>query len=387
MRALDRSDETLAMGDHAVFDILNGFPIGVVVADSSGAPYFINSAAVLLLGEGADPAAPADVRSSVHPAFVAGTDEPYPMSEMPIVRALAGETSHIDDMEIRTADGTIAVEVWGRPLVDDETGSVDAVAVFADITERKRAESALMERTSELSRLNGELAQSNVELDQFAHVASHDLSEPLRAISGFVQLLARRYDGQLDAEADRFIRRTVEGTERMQTLISDILTYSAVGRASDGFSAVPCEPLVAAAVEALGVVLRERRAEVVVGVLPTVWGDGAQLTQVFQNLVANAVKFTPAGTEPCVEIGAEREGGFYQFSIRDNGIGIEPQYRDRIFRMFQRLNRREEYAGTGIGLAVCKKIVERHEGRIWVQGSPSGGADFRFTLPMGKRSS
>jgi PAS domain S-box-containing protein len=266
--------------------------------------------------------------------------------------------------------------VWVRDeavLVRDEEGSpLFWQGVFVDITERKEAEQRQAELVEELRR-------SNAELEQFAYVASHDLQEPLRMVASYTQLLGRRYKGRLDADADEFIDYAVDGANRMQTLINDLLTYSRVG--TRGRDLVPTDTgaAFAAACANLRRAIEESGATVTSDELPTVMGDGTQLVQLFQNLLANAIKFR--SEEPVkVHVGAERLEAVWLFSVRDNGIGIEEQYVERIFRIFQRLHGKAEYSGTGIGLAVCKKIVERHGGAMWVESSPGRGAAFYFTL-------
>jgi light-regulated signal transduction histidine kinase (bacteriophytochrome) len=247
------------------------------------------------------------------------------------------------------------------------------VAVFHDITARVRAE-------QELHRTVDELKRSNAELEQFAYVASHDLQEPLRAMSGMVQLLSRRYRGQLDARADEYIDHAVEAASRMQALIAALLAFSRVDRYTGAPAAVAMEAVLAAALANLQVACRETGAAVTHDPLPSVSGDAAQLTQVLQNLVGNALKFR-GEAPPQVHVSAVELPDAWQFSVADNGIGIDPQYFDRIFLIFQRLHVRRDYPGMGIGLALCKKIVERHGGRIWVVSGPGGGATFYFTLP------
>ncbi|HKO23820.1 MAG TPA: ATP-binding protein [Chloroflexota bacterium] len=225
-----------------------------------------------------------------------------------------------------------------------------------------------------------DLRRSNAELEQFAYVASHDLQEPLRMISSYIQLLQRRYQGQLDAKADTFIGFAVDGVTRMQRLINDLLAYSRVGTHGAPLVPTDCGEVVAGAIAALGAPIAETGARVIYGELPTVLGDATQLGQLFQNLIGNALKFC-TGVTPEIMISAERAGGEWLFRVCDNGIGIDPAYAERIFIIFQRLHSREEYPGTGIGLAICKKIVERHGGRIWVESQPGQGATFTFSLP------
>ncbi len=228
-----------------------------------------------------------------------------------------------------------------------------------------------------------ELTRSNVELEQFAYVASHDLQEPLRKIASFCQALQTRYHGQLDERADQYIDFAVDGAKRMQTLINDLLAFSRAGRSGREQQLVDLSDVVAEAQSALAGALNESGTSIVVGELPSVLGDRTQLTSLFQNLIGNAVKFRGA-EPPVVRIDALRHGNEWQLSCADNGIGIEPEYAERIFLIFQRLHSREAYEGTGIGLALCRKIVEYHGGHIWLDTNHAGGACFRFTLPIVK---
>jgi PAS domain S-box-containing protein len=259
------------------------------------------------------------------------------------------------------------------PLRDPAGAIVGLVGISRDVSDRRQAEDQLRQALAELER-------SNQELEQFAYVASHDLQEPLRMVSSYVQLLARRYRDKLDADARDFISFAAEGAQRMQTLISDLLTYSRVGRKGEELRPVSCDTVVEQAIGNLQAAIEDAGATVTHDPLPTVVADETQLLQLFQNLIANAIKFR--GAEPSrVHVGARREGGEWVFAVRDNGIGIDPQYADRIFLIFQRLHTREEYAGTGIGLAICRKIVERYGGRIGVDSEPGQGSTFSFTLP------
>jgi PAS domain S-box-containing protein len=260
----------------------------------------------------------------------------------------------------------------GRRVLLDQVPCV--VGMGIDISERKHAEQALQERTTELTR-------SNAELEQFAYVASHDLQEPLRAVAMYTQLLEQRYGERLDADASSIIGRVTAAVHRMQTLIRDLLTYSRVDTRAADFRVTSCETVLQEVLDNLQTAVAETSAEVSHDPLPTVLADEVQLRQLFQNLVGNALKFH--GQEiPRVHISAVTRHGHWVFSVRDNGIGIDPQYVDRIFVIFQRLHTRRAYPGTGVGLAICKKIVERHGGRIWVDSTPGKGAEFFFTLPI-----
>ncbi len=242
---------------------------------------------------------------------------------------------------------------------------------------RRQAEEALADKSEELAR-------SNRELEQFAYVASHDLQEPLRMVSSYLQLLERNYKGKLDSDADEFIGYAVDGASRMRQLIDDLLAYSRVSTHGNERVPTDCNAVLDHVLANLQIAIRDSQASVTHEPLPTVQGDGAQLEQLFQNLVANAIKFH-GDQPPEVHIAARREGREWVFSVRDNGIGIDPKYFERIFVLFQRLHTREEYPGTGIGLAVAKRVVERHGGRMWVESEPGQGATFFFALPAEDR--
>ncbi len=494
--------------ERLLFQVLDALPVGVLLVTPDQQPYYGNLAARTMLPRGLGQVADPGYGNAIYDEYVAGTDEFYPADRSPLLRALAGESTQVDDIEIR-ADGTSTfLEIWGRPLrnehgevafgldaLADITGrrraeqeivdkaklldlSQDAIlirdadrlvtywnhgaetmfdfaaadaigrdlvdllrlrlprpldeieevlrvdgywqgeveahdrsgramevltqwvaqrgpdgrvssvmAINTDITGLKRAERELRQRAAELERLNQELERSNEDLSQFAYAASHDLAEPLRAISGPVSLLARRYRGQLDDEADVFIDFAVEGCERMQTLITDLLAFSRVGRLHSGWEELKLNDLLLKVRADLRPMIEERGAELDVADLPTVTGTRSELEQVFRNLVSNAIKFTPPERKPAIDVRAERIGDHWRFTITDNGIGVEPRYRERIFGMFKRLHTRDEYPGTGIGLALAKRIVERHEGEIGVDDGPDGvGSTFWFTLPSDKEA-
>jgi signal transduction histidine kinase len=223
------------------------------------------------------------------------------------------------------------------------------------------------------------LARSNTELEQFAYVASHDLQEPLRMITGYTTLLARRYAGRLDRDADEFIAYAVNGAKRMQELIEDLLSYCRLGRNGKPFSASACEAILARALASLKLAIEESGATVTHDPLPSVMGDATQLSQLFQNIIGNALKYRTSKA-PEVHISCRREEANWVFSVKDNGIGIDPRFTEKLFVIFQRLHTRDEYPGTGLGLAICKKIVERHGGRIWVESELGNGAAFYFTI-------
>lgn len=253
--------------------------------------------------------------------------------------------------------------------------AINQIRIYSnDITPRKQAQ-------EKLARQADELARSNAELQEFAYVASHDLQEPLRVISGFTQLLSDRYSGELDETADEFIGYVVDGTERMKILINDLLEYSRVGTRGRPLEPVESESALEHALSNLQVTIKETKAKVSHERMPRVQGDINQLSQLFQNLISNGIKFC-GEKRPEIHISSVQVGESWVMSVSDNGIGIDPQHNDRIFGMFKRLHGRGEYPGTGIGLAICSKIVERHTGKIWVESELGNGATFSFTLPV-----
>ena len=269
-------------------------------------------------------------------------------------------------------DGTpIPVELGARLT---EYGGRSAVSVvIRDITERKVAEAKLKQTMAELER-------SNKELQQFAYVASHDLQEPLRMVASYTQLLAERYKGKLDDKADLFINYAVDGSMRMQSLINDLLSYSRVTTRAHPLKSTDFNLVLVRSLMNLGVTIKQNDAVITSDDLPTVIADESQMGQVLQNLIGNAIKFRRE-EQPRIHISVKEEPGEWAFSVEDNGIGIEPEYTERIFVLFQRLHNRSKYPGTGIGLTLCKKIVERHGGRIWVESKPGEGSKFYFSIP------
>lgn len=253
------------------------------------------------------------------------------------------------------------------------TGKKVIQAVVRDISEQKKAREELLEKANELER-------SNKELQQFAYVASHDLQEPLRMVASYMQLIARRYKGQLDKDADEFIDFAVDGAVRMQKLIHDLLSYSRLTTHANKFTRIAVDHVLQEVMSDLKQSINESSAEIIIDQMPEVICDEIQCKQIFQNLIGNAIKFR-GDNRPKIHIRTRKETDGWLFSIEDSGIGIDPEFKERIFAMFQRLHTRSKYEGTGIGLAICKKIVERHGGRIWVVSEPEKGATFYFTIP------
>jgi light-regulated signal transduction histidine kinase (bacteriophytochrome) len=276
-----------------------------------------------------------------------------------IKQAAAALQRSKEDLEVQVAERTTELREANAHLA-------------VQLDERRRAEQLLAHYAEDLKR-------SNAELEEFAYVASHDLQEPLRMVASFTQLLAKRYQGKLDQDADEFITYAVDGATRMQQLIQALLAYSRVGTRGRSLIPTNCNGVFDKARANLLTAIEESGAEVTSGSLPTVLGDEVQLIQLFQNLIANALKFRDKAP-PVIRITAQEDTAYWRFAVQDNGIGIASAHQDRIFKIFQRLHHRSEYPGTGIGLAICKKIVERHGGRLWVESEESQGATFFFTI-------
>ncbi|MGO8931338.1 MAG: PAS domain S-box protein [Limisphaerales bacterium] len=289
-----------------------------------------------------------------------------------IGRVLAGLRVPVLEEKIVRLDGlAVDVEVVASPVTDHGEQAVQVL--LRDITERKRAQAALRQTTEDLQR-------SNRDLEQFAYAASHDLQEPLRAIGGYVKLLEHRFPDRLDAKARAYIAGAFDGATRMERLISDLLAFSRVATRGDALLPADLEDALEQALRNLEAAISSTQAAVTHDPLPTLSVDAGQIRQVFQNLVGNALKFH-GEQPPKIHIAAQRQEGRWVFSVRDNGIGIDAQYYEKIFHIFQRLHTRKDYPGTGIGLAICKKIIERHGGTIWVESQPGQGATFYFSIP------
>ena len=367
-----RFNETAFARNKLILDVAGD---GIYGLDAEGKITFVNLAAARMLGSDVK-----DIIGKPMDEVVVHTTtdgSPLPDGTSPILLTVQdGTACRVTNEIFCRKDGTsFPVDYVSNPIFerDQLTG---AVVAFRDVTHRKRTE-------QELAKKAEELARSNAELQHFAYIASHDLQEPLRMVASYVQLLARRYKGKLDADADEFIAFAVDGATRMRTLIDALLAYSRVETKGKEFEPIDCEAILDGTLSTLQAAIEESQAVVSRDPLPTVMADPTQLDQLFQNLIGNGIKFR--GVEPPrIHVSSERNGKEWIFSVRDHGIGIDPQYADRIFVMFQRLHTKGEYPGTGIGLAVCKKIVERHGGRIWVESQPGQGATFYFTVPQVK---
>jgi signal transduction histidine kinase len=296
---------------------------------------------------------------------------------VPVQDPVSGTVVAVFGMDISAADWSRQLAASALPWVIGMMLTLVLVISFAvayiDISHQKKI-------TRQLEEYSKNLERSNRELEQFAYVASHDLQEPLRMVISYMQLIERRYKGRLDENADLYIYYAVDGATRMQVLINDLLAISRVSSQGKPLVRTDSQQVIDTVVKNLKMAIDERHAKITIGPMPEVMADPNQLGQVFQNLISNAVKFN-RGEDVQVSVSAEQEGPMWRFTVSDNGIGIEPQYFDRIFVIFQRLHGKDEYPGTGIGLAICKKIVERHGGAIRVESEPGAGSKFSFTIP------
>src|SRR3569832_1319429 len=374
--------------------IIESAPMAIVMIDAAGRIVLTNKEAEVLfgyhrdelLGQPVDLLVPVEFRASHPAARIIFFLQPTPR-RMGACRDLFAQRN----------DGSVfPIEIGLNPIETDE--GLFVLSAIVDITERKELEKALRqtnelleqrvaERTAQLTaqadtlqRTNDALVRSNIELQLFAYIASHDLQSPLRSISGFLQLLSAEYLGKFDAQADDWIGRAVHSLKQMQTLIRDLLAYSRVDSHARPFKPVPFRAVLDDAVALLDVAITDTQAEVSCGELPAVLGDRSQLVQLLHNLLGNALKYH-GGDSPRVYVSAEPGQDGWQFCVSDNGIGIEPQYYEKIFEIFRRLHNQQEIPGTGIGLAVCRRVVHRHGGRIWVESEPGRGSRFYFTIP------
>ncbi len=367
---------SLALEDESSIleSILENIGDAGIVAGQDERFLIFNSAARKLLG------APSDLPSSQWPerygVFLPDQKTAVNADNLPLVRALRGE--EVDDMELYLMPPGTARGHWtratGRPIRDKHGAIKASVVVHRDITERKRSEEKLAQRTLDLER-------SNQDLEQFAYVASHDLQEPLRMVTGFSRLLAREYQEKLGADAAEYIANITDGAARMRCLIEDLLAYARVGSRGIRLQHTDGEAAFQSALENLALVVLESRAAITHDPIPALHADPTQLVQLFQNLVGNAIKFR--SERPLrIHLSMAAHEAEWLFCLRDNGLGFDPRHAERIFLAFQRLNSRRNFSGSGIGLAVCKKVVERHGGRIWATSQPGIGSEFHFTLPM-----
>lgn len=349
---------------------------GVFGVDLQGRTTFANPAAAELLGYTIEQFLGADKHALIHHHHADGT--PYAREDSPIYQTLHdGQTRRVESDVLWHAQGyAIPVSYVAAPIQDDSGQVTGAVVLVQDITDRLHAQAELQEAMRDLER-------SNQELEQFAYVASHDLQEPLRTLGSYAELLVRRYQGQLDPRADQYLAFIQAAVERMRSLIQDLLGFARVGRETSETQQLKLDLDAVMKTVALNVeaAVKGTHAQLHWDMPHRVRGHRSLITQLLTNLVSNALKFTPPQRPPQVQVTSHDQGKFIRVSVQDNGIGIEPQYHERVFDIFQRLHRRETYAGNGMGLAICRKIVEHHGGQLWLDSTPEQGSTFHFTLP------
>lgn len=383
-----KTRDTLTDREQQVRQIIESAPTAMLMTDTDGKIVLTNAQTLRLFGYengdligcSVDILVPESVRMR-HPKL----REEYISN--PTARSLGiGRDLH----GVRKDGREVAVEIGLTPIIDNDRLYI--LSAIADLSARKALEDTLRtmnddlerqveQRTEELVSANEALVRSNIELQQFAYIASHDLQTPLRGISGFVQLLQREYADQLDSQAHEWIHRTVENTQRMHTLINDLLAYSRVDSRARPFEPVDLNKIVSETIRMLEPDLKDPLNTVTHDLLPTVMGEPSQLVQLFENLIGNGVKYN-IRDQPRVHISATREHKYWVISVQDNGIGIDPKQHERIFEIFKRLHTTQTYPGTGIGLAVCRRVVHRHGGKIWLTSEPGQGSTFFFSIPI-----
>jgi hypothetical protein len=374
----DQKLYTLTSADRPYRVIVEDMGEGAATVSERGVLLYVNRRLASLIER-----EPRDLVGSDVAALVGDNDRAALDEQLSVT---AGHTRRAE-LSLLRRDGSRFLAMTSATGLDID-GVLVRCLVVSDLTERRRVEQQIADanariaaHAAELERANTELARSNEDLAQFAYAASHDLAEPLRSISGFADLFRLRYRGQLDADADDYIDFITSGAVRMQQLINDLLSYSRVSTRAQPLEPVDLEEVMTDVLADLNTRLAETRAIVRVDPLPVVNADRTQFTKVFANLIRNAVTFVAPGTTPAVHVFAERDDMGWRFTVADNGIGIPTAHRQRVFGMFKRLHSRDAYPGTGVGLAIVQKVVQRHSSEIWIQDNPGGGSRFTFTIP------
>jgi PAS domain S-box-containing protein len=325
--------------------------------------------------------------SGIHDTYTKWEETIHPEDRERVISyyqdSLADESTHLFESEYRflRKDGAVLSLLDRSTIIRDPKGkAIRVVGAIQDITPRKQYEESLKILNEELAKSNHELGLSNKELEQFAYVASHDLQEPLRMITSFLGLIEKRYTDVLDAKGKQYINFAVDGAKRMKDIILDLLEFSRIGNIQDSKKPIRTSDLLREVFILNEKAIKEKQAKIHIGELPDIVGYVSPMVQVFQNLITNALKYQKVGEIPEIRIEGKENEHEWLFSVQDNGIGIDSEFREKIFVIFQRLHQKEQYTGSGIGLAICKKIVELHGGKIWVESTPGAGSDFYFTL-------
>ena len=362
-------------GNEKIFQlVVDAAPNAIILVDSKGVITFMNRHTEILFGYSRKELTGKNISNLLperfrkqHPELVKG------FHSNPEVRPMG---SGRDLFALKKDGSEFPIEIGLNPLETDEGKFV--LASIIDITERKK--------TEEREKLHSKAIEAkNKELEQFAYIASHDLREPLQSISSFIQLLASDYSDQIDDIGQESLKYIMEAITRMKNLIQGLLDYSRLGKEAE-LTEIDCNKIVEDVIADLNFSIMKTEAEIEIGILPVLYGYEVELRLLFQNLIGNAIKFRKKDTRPLIYISAEKDKNYWKFKISDNGIGITPDYYEKIFTIFQRLHRRDEYEGTGIGLAHCRKIVDLHNGNIWVESEPGVGSSFYFTIPIKRKN-
>jgi len=380
MTAREEADAARAEGEQRLFRLLEALPVAVFVLDAKGNPFYANRVSQEILGKGIVPDTSTTDLPRVYPTYVAGTDQPYPPDRLPIVRALTGEKVYAEDLELRQDDRIVPLEVWAAPVHDSAGKVAFAVAVFSDIHERKAARESIRKLNEELTGKVSELIDLNQELEAFTYSVSHDLRAPVRHIDGFSRLLQENLGDKLDAESRRYLERIRAGAANMGTLIDDLLQLSRVGRQELIVQRTDLNAVLRSVIYDLRDDVKDRNIDWRTGKLHSTECDQRLIRQVFVNLITNALKFSRGRTPAVIEVGEKSMNGEPAIYVRDNGVGFDMKYADKLFGVFQRLHQAEEFEGTGVGLAIVHRIVRKHGGRVWAEAEPDKGATFYFTL-------
>lgn len=346
--------------------ILENLPMAIFVLDKKGMPIYCNKRSLEILGTGIMPDKGIDNLNEIYSLYKAGTDEVWENNELPLMQAFMNKSfSHIDNMEVDRDGERLPVEVWGVPVLDEKNNLLYAIAAFSDITERRKAEANLL--------------LLNKELESFSYSVSHDLRAPLRSINGFARMLMEDYESKIDAEGKRLIDVIQGNAKKMGHLVDDLLEFSKMGKREMNLVSVNLDDLVSQAINEV-MVHRETNAQFRIGKLGYVKADATLMQHVLINLIDNAVKYSSKVENPMIEVGLISEGNRKVYYVKDNGAGFDMAYYDKLFGVFQRLHRNDEFDGTGVGLAIVFRIVTRHGGKVWAEGKVNEGAIFYFTV-------
>jgi PAS domain S-box-containing protein len=382
LREKEAVEAALRMSERTLFKFLIDLPVGIIVSDPNGRYIFSNTKADRIMGKSIDPSVSQAETTSYYHAYLAGTSELYPWDRSPMTRALMGEAAYVDDLEFHRDDGTVRVEIWGAPVLDQYGKLIYGIAAFQDITERKRSEELITDLNKSLEMQTFRLAEVNTELEAFSYSVSHDLRSPLRSIDGFSTILTEHYSDALDDKGKDYLVRIRANCQRMALIIDDMLKLSRITRDEITWDKVDLSEIVKDILSDLKKTEPDRKIKLVVQEGAVIRGDGRLYRILMTNLLENAWKFCQKAPHPVIEFGVMPINGEPVFFVRDNGAGFDMNQTDKLFVPFQRLHTSVEFAGTGIGLAISQRIVHRHGGRIWGEGKTGKGATFYFTAGL-----